>query len=244
MEHTKEDLGSGLEICISREHRFGTDAFLLSDFATPLRKDTALDLCSGCGIVALLWFREGKDKPALVETLEIAPEAVKLQTLTLASATSSSLANAQFTPVCGDLLEAKSLFEHGRFSLVTCNPPYFAAGVGLLSAGDSAQLARHESGATIEAVCAAARHLLKYSGRFCLCHRPERLPDVLGAMRAQGIEPKRLRFVQQHEASAPWLFLVEGRRGAKPSLKVLPPLIIEKPGGGFTDEVLKIYNKI
>lgn len=31
-DFTFESLGEGIEICISDEHRFGTDAFLLADF--------------------------------------------------------------------------------------------------------------------------------------------------------------------------------------------------------------------
>ena len=62
------------------------------------------------------------------------------------------------------------------------------------------------------------------------------------AMRQNDIEPKRLRFVQQREHTAPWLFLLEGRRGGKPFLQVEAPLIIEGPGG-FSPEMLRIYGK-
>lgn len=61
-------------------------------------------------------------------------------------------------------------------------------------------------------------------------------------MREAGLEPKRLRMVQQCPDTAPWLFLLEGRKGGKPFLTVEPPLIIEGPGG-FSREVLDIYQK-
>lgn len=38
-------------------------------------------------------------------------------------------------------------------------------------------------------------------------------------------------------------FLLEGRKGSKPFMKVLPPLIVEGENG-FSDEVLKIYGKM
>ena len=44
-----EDLREGFFAAVSREHRFGTDAFLLADFAYPRKKDIAADLCSGNG---------------------------------------------------------------------------------------------------------------------------------------------------------------------------------------------------
>ena len=83
---------------------------------------------------------------------------------------------------------------------------------------------------------------LRYGGRFCLCHRPERLADVICALREAGLEPKRLRLVQQRPASAPWLLLAEGRRGGKPGLRVEPPLIVEGEGG-FSPEMLRVYRK-
>ena len=79
-------------------------------------------------------------------------------------------------------------------------------------------------------------------GRFCLCQRPERLTDVLLAMRQNGLEPKRLRWVQQRSEKAPWLFLAEGKAGAKPGLVTEPPLIVENADGSYTDEMKQIYH--
>ena len=61
-------------------------------------------------------------------------------------------------------------------------------------------------------------------------------------MRNSGIEPKKLRFVQQRLSKAPKLFLIEGKRGAKKSgLVMMPSLIIENESGSLSDEMLKIY---
>lgn len=43
-DFTFESLGEGIEICISDEHRFGTDAFLLADFSAGRHKDICADL--------------------------------------------------------------------------------------------------------------------------------------------------------------------------------------------------------
>ena len=83
---------------------------------------------------------------------------------------------------------------------------------------------------------------MQYGGRFCLCQRPERLTDVLLAMRQNGLEPKRLRWVQQRPEKAPWLFLAEGKAGAKPGLITEPPLIVENADGSYTDEMKQIYH--
>ena len=56
------------------------------------------------------------------------------------------------------------------------------------------------------------------------------------------LEPKRLRLVQQRPDSAPWLFLLEAKKGSRPFLQVEAPLIIEGEGG-FSPEMLRIYGK-
>ena len=84
---------------------------------------------------------------------------------------------------------------------------------------------------------------MNFGGNFSVCHRPERLPDVLEAFRAHSIESKRLRFVQKDAGASPWLFLLEGRKGGKPFLNVLPPLLMQKKDGSESDELLRIIGE-
>ncbi len=92
------------------------------------------------------------------------------------------------------------------------NPPYKPLGTGIESLGESAKIARHELCCNIEDAVKAAAYLLKYGGRFCMCHRPERLVDALAIMRQYKLEPKRLRFVVDKAGEEPFLFLVEAKR--------------------------------
>lgn len=231
-----EKLAEGVGIYISREHRFGTDAFLLADFAAPRRRDLACDLGTGCGIIPLLWFRgEG---PKAAYGLEIQSQAVAQ----MVSSVEWSGLDGRVIPVEGDLRDLPKALPAGQFDLVSCNPPYKERGRGLLSESPAEQIARHETCCSIEDVCRAASRLLRFGGRFCLCQRPERLADVLTAMRSWGLEPKRLRFVQKREDTPPWLFLAEGKKGSKPFMKVERPLVIQGEGG-FSRELLDIYGK-
>ena len=75
---TFEPLGERIKLCVTPQHKFGTDAFLLSDFAAPRRKDLACDLGAGCGAVSLLWFGRDEPLPASVHCVELDPEAVLL----------------------------------------------------------------------------------------------------------------------------------------------------------------------
>ena len=87
--------------------------------------------------------------------------------------------------------------------------------------------------------------MLRFGGRICICHLPERLPDLFQAMRANRIEPKRIRFVQEEANKAPWLILVEGKLGAKPFLQVERPLLIWEGSNNSKEmlEIFHLYNK-
>lgn len=76
MEYTTEHLAGGTPVCISRTHRFGTDALLLAWFSQPWRQHRAVDLGSGCGIVALRWHDRGHRGPCLA--VELQPEGSRL----------------------------------------------------------------------------------------------------------------------------------------------------------------------
>ena len=87
--------------------------------------------------------------------------------------------------------------------------------------------ARHTVTCTTEDVAQCARRALRDGGRFVLCQRPDQLVEVLCALRAARLEPKRLAFVRQRAGSTPWLFLVEAQKGRKPGLKLEPDILIE-----------------
>ena len=75
-------------------------------------------------------------------------------------------------------------------------------------------------------MCQCAFRLLKDGGRFALCHRPERLAEVLAVLRANRLEPKRLAFVKNRPDATPWLFLVEAQKNRKTGLRVEPDVLI------------------
>jgi tRNA1(Val) A37 N6-methylase TrmN6 len=90
-------------------------------------------------------------------------------------------------------------------------------------------------------MCEAAAWLLKFGGRLCVCLRPERLCELMCKMSAAGIEPKRLRTVSKRDGCAPWLVLVEGKRGGKPGMTVEPQLNIYD-GDEYSEYMKKLYS--
>ncbi len=224
-----EQLTSTLSLAVTKAHTFGSDAFLLADFAGQgLRhKDLAVDLGTGCGIIAFLLYKN--QRPKQMWGVDIQQQAIEQFNLSLArSKELGEETDNILKPLWSDLKELKGKIPFGVFDLVTCNPPYKTDGTGILSSMPAHQIARHEVMCSLDDVCAAAASLLKTGGRFCLCLRPERLCDILCSMRAHRLEPKRARFVAKDSDSQPWLVLVEGKKDAKPFMEILPTLVFDK----------------
>ena len=189
MEYNYERLSDNIKIAVSSDHTFGTDAVLLSHFATPKYKDKALDMGTGCGIIPMLWLRD--DRQSDIHCLDLQQNAIEQVN---ASIKVNNLQD-RLTPHLCDLREVSSEFPAECFTLVTMNPPYKPVNTGIESLGESARIARHEVCCNIEDAVKAGAYLLTYMGRLCMCHRPERLVDTLATMRQYKIEPKRLRCV-------------------------------------------------
>lgn len=216
----------GMDIFVSEDHRFGTDAILLARFAMPSPKDKICDLCSGCGIIPMLFFALGK-APAEAYAVEIQPEAVGLMKMTV----EKNGIQDRFFPVQADLTKDEELLAvpRGKMELVTANPPYYKSRSGAERLSPAQAAARHELLCDLEQVIRAVSILLKYGGDLKMCHLPERLTDVFCLMRKYGIEPKILQFAHNKDTSErPFLALISGKKGGKPGLIVEKPVTVEK----------------
>lgn len=235
MEMRCEPLRNGIYVYTSSEHRFGTDAFLLARFSQWRRKDIVVDLGTGCGIIPMVMMRD--DPPRRIWGVEIQKQGIDQFHLGLQK---SGISTERVTPVLADLKMLWNEAPLGHCDLVTCNPPYKAAEAGIRSRHTAQMIARHEILCTIYDVCFAANRLLRYGGRLCICNRPERLADCIEAMRQNHIEPKRLQFVCKNAESAPWLFLLEGRKGGKSFMKVEAPIFVRTENGD-SEEIRALY---
>ena len=229
-----EPLGNGVEIYVNEFYHFSTDTILLADFAKPKRNTKAVDLGTGCGTIPFLWSRN--DTAIEISAVEIQDEACALAER---SRVHNGFNNIKI--INADLKELKGVLPFGYFDLVCCNPPYKLSGGGIKNPDNAKLLARHEESCSLEDITLAAKNLLQFGGRFCMCQRPERLTDVLEAMRKNSLEPKRLRFVQQRPDKKPKLFLVEGRRSANAGNLVVEPTLFIEENGGFSREMKEIY---
>ena len=114
-----QPIGGNLEIFVSKEHRYGTDAVMLSYFSKVKSKDKVCELGTGCGIISLLLSREQKPQILAVDIQQNAIDLVQK------SIEYNKLNN--ITPLCADL---KTLKGKQDFDVVIMNPPYKKANAG------------------------------------------------------------------------------------------------------------------
>lgn len=187
-----QPLSSNNEILVSKEHNFNTDTILLANFSAPKKSDVCADIGTGCGTIASIWaIRQNPKKIYAVELQEKAYNQFK-QTIAKNNFSNIKLINQNIN-------NFKQIFNSGSVDLIACNPPYKAKGAGLKNSGDNYRLARHEDELSLQELAKAVSYMLKFGGRFCVCQRPERLADAMALFRENGLEPKKLRLVQQRE---------------------------------------------
>ena len=183
----------------------GGDSLALGAFATVKPRWRVCDLGTGSGALLLLLARR---------TEGLSLTGVELDLLSAQTARDNLLKNG----LAGEIMEGdlrKVNLPAGGFDLVISNPPYFPVGTGT-----SGGHARSEECCTLDELCAAAARLVKNGGRFALCHRPERLTDVLCTLRSHNLEPKRLKLISHGPGHPPSVILVEGVRQGKPGLAI------------------------
>ena len=229
----REPIGADKYIYVSPDHTFGTDAVLLADFARAKKTDVMVDLGTGCGIIPFLMLRDGKLRSA--SGVDISAEAIAL-----ANKTAKEQGFNAFCGINADICDLKGKLTFGDKTLVTCNPPYKKAGAGIKAESGARLTARQETTCTLGDIIEVSSRLLTYGGRLCMCQRPERLGELITLMSRYDVEPKRLRLVCKTGAEAPWLVLIEGRRGGKSGMVIEPTLCLYK-NGELSGEMKRIY---
>ncbi len=142
-----------------------------------------------------------------------------------------------------DLRDAPRALGFSAYSLCVCNPPYSPEGTSLVSEREGERVSRHASDCTIEDVCHAASRLLRNGGRCAMVYPAARMLQLMTAMRASGMEPKRVRIVQDRPGAAPKLVLVDAVKGAGEMLHWMPPLVLKDEKGAYTEEWHRIYGR-
>ena len=218
---------------------FGIDSVLLSDFAKNIKDDSiVLDLGTGTGIIPILLC--GKTNLKEIIGVEIQEDVANMANR------SSKLNNLEdrFKVLNANILNLDKYYEKNTFDVIITNPPYKKKNSGVINDDERKVISRHEITASLEDFIKVAKDLLKDKGEFYMVHRPDRLVDILYLLRKYKIEPKEIRFVFSNKEKPPKLVLIKAVKNANEFLKVDNNLYIYDDDGNYTNEILKIYNKL
>lgn len=215
---------------------FSLDTVLLAHFGR-VPHGPALDLGTGTAAIPLILTARGARQVTGVELNPVMADVARRNVLLNAK-------DDCITILEQDYRHIKEWTASGAYAAVYANPPYREKSRGAYSAVQGIRRARHEETATLDDVLTAVQYALKFHGRFRMVHITERLTDILEAMRAHDIEPKCIQMVHSRPDKKAKLFLVEGIRGGSTGMEILPPLMVHRADGSYSEAVLQLYGKM
>jgi len=203
-----------------RGYRFSLDAVLLAAFVQLHGREKIVDLGTGNGIIPVIL---ASLYPSVrIIGLEIQEEMVERAGR---SVTLNQL-EGRVEIVQGDVCFVGEIFSAQSFDYAVCNPPYRRPRSGRINPDPERCIARHELRASLSDFLRAGAYLLRRRGGMALVYPAPRTLDLLQSMRDEGIEPKRLKLVYSFDGGPANLVLVEGVKGGRSEMKVLPPLVL------------------
>lgn len=236
-DETLEELGRGNLRILQKKRgfRFGTDSILLADFACGRGARRVGDFGTGSCILPLLM--SDNAPRAAFDAWEIQPGIADM-------AARCVRLNGLESRICvrqGDARLAARDVGLGALDMVVCNPPYYRKGAGAASEDESMRIAKHGEPGLVGELVGAAGRVLRCGGKLCMVYPAEGAADLICMLRASDMEAKRLRFVHADAEHAPSLMLIEGMKGAKPGLRIMPPLLLRGADGAPSAEFRRIY---
>lgn len=215
---------------------FGTDAYLLSAYLRAKPRGRAVELGSGTGVIALLC--ACRNTFSTLHAVEIQADYCDL----IGRNAEENGFSARVIPLCADIRNLQVSDVGGEADAVFSNPPYMRQNAGADNMHTEKTIARHEVHGTIADFCQAAARILKFGGTFTVVFRPDRMAELLCAMKTYDLTPKRLTMVSATREHIPSLLLCEAKKGAADGMFVTKPLILkEDENGGDTDDCRFIY---
>lgn len=218
-------------------YRFSLDAVLLAHFVNLEKVRSAVDLGTGSGVIAILMAARSADLHLIglelqEDQVDRARRSVRLNGL-----------DERVSILPGDVRQVTEYIKPRSVDLVVSNPPFRKKGEGRVSKNSEQAIARHELYGDLSDFVKGAGQLLATGGRLAMIHRPERFVELMQLYEENGIFPSRLRWVHSFVHSRAGLFLIEGIKNKRASLKVLPPLIIYDQPGIYSAEILSWYQE-
>ncbi|MFA5074122.1 MAG: methyltransferase [Nitrospirota bacterium] len=213
-------------------HRMTLDSLLLADFCRIKKQENVLELGTGTGIISLLLAK--KFPHIQITAVEVQPG---LANLCRKNITQNNLDSRII------LLEqnlTRRMLPSSSFDVIVANPPYVRKGTGKQGTKDERIFSRHDHLGSLSSWL-GLQTVLKNKGRYVLIFPASRSAELVSTLISKKLEPKRMRFIHSHEQKPASCVMIEAVKAAGIGLQVLPPLIVHKKDGTYTEEMKKIY---
>lgn len=233
-ELTRDELKRfGLTLLQPRDgYRFTLDPLLLCDFCQADKEAQIADLGSGSGVMALVLACMASNAQVIAFEQDAATAALGQENARLNSL------EGRVNVLHEDILQVRRRLPVSSCDLVVSNPPYRKQGRGRLNPHPGKLAARHETTAGLSDFLAAAKYLVRPSGRICMIYHTDRLQEFMAEAEQQKLVVLRLRLVHGVAAAEAKVFLVELAKARRVGgMLVLPPLIVRSDGENYTDEL-------
>lgn len=239
---SQDSLFNGQLFCAQHKdgYRFSVDAVLLAHFVVVKKNWHILDIGTGSGIISLILLHRWRESHLNITGIDVQH--------TLAQLASQNMKANGFQDrvdiICGDVNNISRIVAQESFDAIVCNPPFYAEGSGRTSSNTEANIARHQTTATISVFLRAAFFAVKNRGTVYFIYPAARFAELLSEAVCQKMSPKRIQFIYSYpdDSKPAQLVLMQFVKNGKPGTKVLPPLYIyDSRGGSFTKDVQGFY---
>ena len=221
-----------------KEFCYGVDAVILADFAAKFcnKSKIVFDLGTGTGVIPLILSH--KLKEGSIVGVEIQKQSANLAKENVAI---NNLEDKIKILNCNIKDIPEKYFDTAN--LVVSNPPYMPKHGALKNTNSAKTIARHEIEADLKDFFQIASRLLKDRGELFMVHRPSRMVDLLAYAREFRLEAKTMQLVCPKNGEVPNIVLIHFVKNGGKELKLLKNLDVHKEDGGYTEDILKIYEK-
>ncbi len=228
-------LGGRIEIIQpKRGHRAGSDAVFLAASVPARSGERVLDVGTGVGVAGLCLL-------ARVPRLDVTGVEIDAKLCALAAENAAlNGMSAHFRVLNADIAgSAKSQRDAGLvregYHHVIANPPFHAAGRVRPAPDESRARAHVMEQSALNVWLRFAATYAAPKGWITLIHRAEALADLLPLLEGRfGAVTVLPLFPRPGEAAT--RIIVQGRKGSRAGIRLLPGLVLHAPDGSYTDE--------
>lgn len=207
--------------------KVGTDGVLLGAWCPVDNASSALDVGTGCGVIALMIAQ--RNSQSVIDAIDIDSNAIEEATLNF----NHSPWDDRLTAIKGDY---KTMDTEKRYDLIVSNPPYFTGGV--LPTGDARITARHTASLTYRQLIEGATRLLNDDGKLAFISPTDAESSIIEAAAFASLPVRSLTRVIPVEGAEPKRILWLLSRQEMPYLE--DSLTIAHSDGSFTDEYIAL----